>query len=77
MIDGIVNKVQLIHNGVLLDLKSATGKDVSVVMYEEWNNVPFSSTLQSGDAITVQGEVVNYRGKLEVQPELSIDLVKH
>lgn len=77
MIDGIVNKVQLIHNGVLLDLKSATGKDVSVVMYEEWNNVPFSSTLQSGDAITVQGEVVSYRGKLEVQPELSIDLVKH
>lgn len=39
-----------------------------------WQRVPFSETLGLGDVITVSGTLVEFRGRLEVMPELAVDL---
>jgi len=76
-VDGIVDKLRPVKQGMLLDLKDAAGGAITVVMYEQWYQTPFSETLQSGSAVYAQGELVDFHGQLELQPELSIDLIEH
>ncbi len=49
---------------------------ITVVLFEIWQTITTSQTLQSGDQVTARGELAEYRGKLELQPELSIDVMK-
>jgi DNA/RNA endonuclease YhcR with UshA esterase domain len=73
---GQVDKLRPIKGGMLLDLKDRDGGAATVAMFEQWYGVPFSQTLAAGDTVIASGELANFHGQLEVQPELSIDLVK-
>jgi DNA/RNA endonuclease YhcR with UshA esterase domain len=79
-VQGRVEKLRPLKNsvGMLVDLSDAaqqTGKSITVVMFEAWQQIPFSTTLQVGDTLMAQGELVDYHGQLEIQPELSVDVV--
>ena len=78
---GEVNDLQPIEGGMLIDLVDVAEGDrpgaITVVMFDAWSGVPFSQTLQLGEVVVVQGELVDYYGQLELQPELSVDLMKN
>jgi DNA/RNA endonuclease YhcR with UshA esterase domain len=76
-VEAVVDKLRPIKQGMLLDLKDSSGDAVTVMMYEQWFQVPFSTTLHAGSAVAAQGVLVDFHGQLEVQVELSIDLVEH
>ncbi len=73
---GTVGKLRPVRDGMLLSVQDASGGSIVVAMFEPWFAVPFSQTLQVGDAVLAQGELVIYQNQLEVQPELSVDLTR-
>jgi DNA/RNA endonuclease YhcR with UshA esterase domain len=72
---GQVDKLRPVNGGMLIDLREHEDA-ITVVMFDAWFGVPFSETLDIGDMLVAQGELVDYHGKLEIQPELSVDVVK-
>ena len=75
MIQGRLTNVHEIEQGALLDVEDTAGDQTTVVMFDPWFSWPYSQTVTVGDTVLVQGELVEYKGKLEIQPQLSIDLV--
>jgi DNA/RNA endonuclease YhcR with UshA esterase domain len=73
-VQGTLGKLQPVKGGMLLDLRDPHGDTITVAMFDPWVSVPFSQTLRPGDTLTAQGELVLYKGQLEIQPELSADL---
>jgi DNA/RNA endonuclease YhcR with UshA esterase domain len=47
---------------------------VAVLFDRVWQGLAFSETLQAGDVIQLQGELSDYRGELELIPELPVDV---
>jgi DNA/RNA endonuclease YhcR with UshA esterase domain len=78
---GTVDKLRPIKGGMLIDLREngansgANSGAITVAMFESWFGVPFSPTLRIGNTVIALGELVEYRGQLELQPELSVDLM--
>lgn len=72
-----IGKLRPIKQGMLIDLQDNDGHALTAVMYDQWFRVPFSNTLRVGAMVSVQGELVDFHGAIELQPELSIDLIEH
>ncbi|HEY3290682.1 MAG TPA: OB-fold nucleic acid binding domain-containing protein [Anaerolineae bacterium] len=76
-VNASISKLRPMKQGMLIDLRDDAGHTLTVVMFDQWYRVPFSATLQTGSRISVQGELVDFHGALEIQPEFSFDLIKH
>ena len=50
-VDAQVDKLRPVNQGMLLDLKDVAGNAITVVMYEQWYQVPFSATLRPGSTV--------------------------
>jgi DNA/RNA endonuclease YhcR with UshA esterase domain len=56
-------------------LLSENDVTITAVLFDRvWQSLPFSETLQAGDVVQVQGELSDYRGELEIVPELPVDV---
>jgi DNA/RNA endonuclease YhcR with UshA esterase domain len=56
-------------------LLSENDVTITAVLFDRvWQSLPFSETLQAGDVVQVQGELSDYRGELEIVPELPADV---
>jgi hypothetical protein len=73
---GRVDRLQPVNGGMLLDLKDERGNALTLAMFDTWFEVPFSQTLQVDDVLIAQGELALYKGQLELQPELGVDLMR-
>ncbi|MCX7939595.1 MAG: OB-fold nucleic acid binding domain-containing protein [Thermoflexales bacterium] len=61
--------------GMRIMLEDDARHTLDVVVFDDlWVQLPFSQTLLIGDTLWAQGEVVVYRGRLELLPELPADL---
>ncbi len=76
-IRGDVSKLRPLKQGMLIDLTDGAGGSTTVAMFDIWYSVPFSRTLKAGDSLMAQGVLVDYNGRLEMQPELSVDLIQN
>ncbi|MCS7061718.1 MAG: hypothetical protein RMN25_11215 [Anaerolineae bacterium] len=72
---GQLTDIREIKQGALLEIEDETGNQISVVAFDAWFSWPFSQTVTAGDRLAVQGVLVDYKGKLEIQPQLPIDLL--
>jgi hypothetical protein len=72
---GAVSDFKPFDGGMRLELRDADGRAVDVVAFDSaWQSVPFSETLGLGDELQVFGALAEFRGRLEVMPELAADL---
>jgi DNA/RNA endonuclease YhcR with UshA esterase domain len=74
-LDGDVVELRAFKNGMRLALQGDDGDLIDVIVFDSaWQRVPFSTTLQAGDRLSVDGAVGEYRGQLQVAIELPGDL---
>ncbi|NJM42171.1 MAG: hypothetical protein HC853_16190 [Anaerolineae bacterium] len=72
---GLVTDLRPFKQGMRIELQDAAGARIVVVAFDSaWNSLPFSQTLAINDSLHVQGELAEYRGELEILPELGTDL---
>lgn len=69
-----VDDLRAFAQGVRLTLREGDATLTAVLFDSVWERAPFSSTLQAGDTIRLQGEISEYRGELEIVPELPADV---
>lgn len=69
-----VDDVRAFAQGVRLTLREGDASIIAVIFDSAWQGMPFSGTLQAGDTIRLQGEIADYRGELEIVPELAVDV---
>lgn len=75
VVAGRVSRFAPFRGGMRAFVAGADGAEVAVTLFDSvWNLVPFSSTLRAGDAFAAAGRVVEYRGALELQPEIPADV---
>jgi DNA/RNA endonuclease YhcR with UshA esterase domain len=76
-VEGWVHDLRPFSAGMRVDVRDAAGAAVTAVVFDSiWQALPFSSTLSIDDRIRVQGELTEYRGELEILPELAVDCVR-
>ena len=74
-VQGLVTDLRPFKQGTRIELQDANGARIVIVAFDSaWNTVPFSQTLDINDSLQVQGELAEYRGELEIVPELSSDI---
>jgi DNA/RNA endonuclease YhcR with UshA esterase domain len=74
-VKGIVSDLRPFNQGMRVDMRDDSDATITVVMFDSvWQSLPFSQTLFVDDVIRVQGELAEYRGELEVLPELAADV---
>ena len=74
-VQGLVTDLAPFKQGMRVQLQDADGNQILAVVFNSaWQQVPFSQTLSINDTLTVQGELAQYRGDLEIVPELGLDL---
>ncbi len=73
--EGRLTNIYEIARGALLDIEDDAGDATTIAMFDAWFTWPFSQTVTLGDRVAVQGALVDYKGKLEIQPQLPIDLI--
>jgi DNA/RNA endonuclease YhcR with UshA esterase domain len=71
-----VDDLRPFAQGMRLMLREDDATITAVLFDSAWQHMPFSSTLQAGDVIQLQGELSDYRGELEIVPELPADVAK-
>lgn len=72
---GEVSDLRPFRQGMRVDLTDDSGATIVAVMFDSvWQAVPVSLTLGVGDRLWVQGELTEYRGRLEVVPQLGADV---
>jgi DNA/RNA endonuclease YhcR with UshA esterase domain len=53
-----------------------SNRSIEVVLFNSvWERLPFSATLTVENIVRVQGQLIEFRETLEIQPELSVDVV--
>jgi DNA/RNA endonuclease YhcR with UshA esterase domain len=73
---GLVTDLRPFKQGMRIELQDAAGARIVVVAFDSaWNSTPFSQTLTINGSLQVQGELAEYRGELEILPEMGADLV--
>ncbi|MGQ9903432.1 MAG: hypothetical protein ACUVRU_03640 [Anaerolineae bacterium] len=72
---GRVTNIREIARGALLKIEDDAGDEITIAMFDAWFSWPFSQTVTLGDHLAVQGALIDYKGKLEIQPQLPIDLI--
>jgi DNA/RNA endonuclease YhcR with UshA esterase domain len=71
---GFVTRVAPFSAGVKLTLDDGSG-EVAVLLWQDlYDELAPTAVLEEGTALTVYGQVAEYRGQLELIPELPIDL---
>ena len=74
-VQGLVTDLRPFKQGMRIELQDASGARIVAVAFDSaWNTTPFSQTLTLNDSLIVQGELAEYRGELEIVPELSADI---
>jgi len=73
--EGRLTNIREIARGALLNIEDDAGDETTIAMFDAWFTWPFSQTVTVGDRVVVQGALIDYKGKLEVQPQLPIDLI--
>lgn len=71
-----VDDLRPFAQGMRLMLSEDDATITAVLFDSAWQQVPFSNTLQAGDVLQLQGELSDYRGELEILPELAVDVEK-
>lgn len=71
-----VDNLRPFAQGMRLMLSEGDATITAVLFDSVWQVLAFSETLQAGDTLIVQGELSDYRGELEIVPELAVDVEK-
>jgi DNA/RNA endonuclease YhcR with UshA esterase domain len=74
VVRGAVTEVNLFSSGVKFTLDDGTGAIVLLLWQSVYDALPDPEALDVGAEVRVQGEVSQYRGQLEVIPELAEDV---
>jgi DNA/RNA endonuclease YhcR with UshA esterase domain len=69
-----VDDLRPFAQGMRLMLSEGDATITAVLFDSVWERVAFSETLQAGDVLRLQGELSDYRGELEIIPELPVDV---
>lgn len=71
-----VSRLAPFKGGIRIGLAGDEGSELTMTLFDSvWNVVPFSSTLAAGDAVVASGRLTEFRGALELQPEIAPDFV--
>jgi len=74
-VEGAVTDLRPFKQGMRADVTDASGETITVVLFDSiWNKLPFSTTLDINDRMHVAGEVSEYRGRIELIPQLPADV---
>lgn len=74
-VQGTVEDLRPMAQGMRVLVNDGTAQPLTVVLFDRvWEAAPYSTTLTVGDVVRVQGELQEYRGELEIVPELAGDL---
>jgi DNA/RNA endonuclease YhcR with UshA esterase domain len=74
-IEGEVSDLRPMSSGMRVVVSEADGGTLMMVLFDSlWQTLPFSQTLSVGDRVRAQGELAEYRGELELLPELTVDV---
>ena len=64
------------RGGMRISLAGDDGSEIAASLFDNvWNSAPFSTTIRIGDAVLVSGRLTEFRGALELQPEIGADLI--
>lgn len=74
--EGRLTRIREIARGALLNIEDDAGDETTLAVFDAWFSWPFSQTVTVGDRIVAQGTLIDYKGKLEIQPQLPIDLIR-
>lgn len=75
-VQAAVDEMRPFAQGMRVTL-SESDSTMTVVLFDRvWQGLPFSETLQAGDTLLLQGELSDYRGELEIVPELPADVAR-
>ncbi|HQY25128.1 MAG TPA: hypothetical protein PLG23_06820 [Thermoflexales bacterium] len=71
-----VSRLAPFKGGIRIGLAGDEGSELTMTLFDSvWTAVPFSETLAAGDPLVVSGRLTEYRGALELQPEIAPDIV--
>lgn len=74
-VQGNVSDLRPFKQGMRMDVRDTSGDSIVVVMFDSvWQQLPFSTTLSVDDRVRVEGELAEYRGQIEILPELPADV---
>lgn len=74
---GAVSDFKPFTGGMRLELRDADGRAVDIVAFDSiWQLLSFSETLGLNDDLQVSGALTEFRGRLEILPELPVDVVR-
>lgn len=74
-VQGAVTDFRPFTGGMRLTLTDESGASVDAVAFDSaWQSLSFSETLGLGDEVTISGALTEFRGRLEIMPELADDL---
>lgn len=74
VVRGIATEVDPFSSGVKITLDDGTGAVILLLWQSVYDGLPDSAALDVGAEVQVQGEVSQYRGELELIPELAEDV---
>jgi len=71
-----VSRLAPFKGGIRIALAGDEGSELTMTLFDSiWNATPYSSTLAAGDVLIASGRLTEYRGALELQPEIAPDVV--
>jgi DNA/RNA endonuclease YhcR with UshA esterase domain len=71
-----VSRLAPFKGGVRIGLAGDDGGELTLTLFDSlWNTLPFSNTLAPGDLVLASGRLAEYRGALELQPEIAPDVI--
>jgi DNA/RNA endonuclease YhcR with UshA esterase domain len=74
-VEGEVSDLRPMSSGMRVVVSDPDGSELLMVLFDSvWQTLPFSQTLSVGDRVRAQGELAEYRGELELLPELAVDV---
>ena len=72
---GAVTDFRPFDGGMRLELRDDSDRAIDAVIFDSaWQSVPFSETLGLGDEVMLSGALAEFRGRLEIMPELAGDI---
>ncbi len=74
-VEGAVLESDPFSSGMRFTLDDGTGQVLLLLWDSLYETLPYSSTLGAGARVRVQGQVAEYRGALEIVPEVPQDVV--
>ena len=70
-----VSRLAPFKGGIRIGLAGDEGSELTMTLFDSvWTALPFSSTLAAGDPVVASGRLTEFRGALELQPEIPPDV---